>query len=87
MENLVVMTAGDQIEDSALPGYVVQSALLHNPVLPESSSSYDLKECVASAERELISKALAEFHDLKTTARQLGIDLSTLVRKKRRYKL
>ena len=87
IENLVVMTAGDQIEDSALPGYVVQSALLHNPVLPESSSSYDLKECVASAERELISKALAEFHDLKTTARQLGIDLSTLVRKKRRYKL
>ena len=87
IENLVVMTAGDQIEDSTLPGYIVQSSFLHNPVLPKSNSSYDLKECVASAERELISKALAEFHDLKTTARQLGIDLSTLVRKKRRYKL
>ena len=88
MENLVVMTTSENIDADDLPDYVAQELPRQSPAdLASAFTSRNLKEFIEAAERDFISKALAEFHDLKSTATQLGIDLSTLVRKKRKYKL
>jgi transcriptional regulator with PAS, ATPase and Fis domain len=46
-----------------------------------------LKEALAQAERNLILDTLNEKKSLRLAAEELKIDISTLVRKKRKYKI
>ena len=90
IENLVVMSTGDLITEKNLPDSMTLQASQNKTVFvdtPDYFESFRLKGILADVEKEVIRKALAEFGDLRTTASRLGIDLSTLVRKKRRYKL
>lgn len=88
VENLVVMSAGDVIDDKSLPGNIRQTANKNVFVAtPDYFESFKLKEIIAEVEKEVIRKALADFGDLRTTSDHLGVDLSTLVRKKRKYNL
>ncbi len=88
VENLVVMSTGDVIDEKSLPSNVTQTANKNIFVdTPDYFESFKLKEIIADVEKEVVRKALAEFGDLRNTANHLGVDLSTLVRKKRKYQL
>ena len=54
---------------------------------PDYFNSFNLDEIITTVEREVIRKAITEFGALRNVSQHLGIDLSTLVRKKRKYKL
>ena len=88
IENMMIMTDGTMIEEKSIPKYIAQS--VKKPLFidtPDYFDSFDLNEIITVVEREVIRKAIAEFGTLRNVAQHLGIDLSTLVRKKRRYKL
>ena len=88
IEHLMIMTEGDVIDDKNIPQYIVQS--VKKPLYidtPDYFNSFDLGEIISTVEREVIRKAIAEFGSLRNVSQHLGIDLSTLVRKKRKYKL
>lgn len=88
IEHLMIMTEGDVIDDKNIPQYIVQS--VKKPLYidtPDYFNSFDLGEIISTVEREVIRKAIAEFGALRNVSQHLGIDLSTLVRKKRKYKL
>ena len=81
--------------ETAISHLTVHNNLLHNtpadsqfaalPLQPESSTS--LKENMEQYEKHLIAASLKEHNTLAKAAHALGIDLSTLVRKKRKYQL
>lgn len=86
MESLVIMTESEIIDESAIPGYM--TSVSDKPLYidtPDYFSSFCLKEITAEVEKEVIRKAIAEFGSLRNAAVHLEIDLSTLVRKKRKY--
>lgn len=88
IEHLMIMTEGDVIDGKIIPHYIVQS--VKKPLYietPDYFNSFNLGDIIASVEQEVIRKAIAEFGALKNVSEHLRIDLSTLVRKKRRYKL
>lgn len=88
VEHMVVMTEGDVIEERSVPVYVAKvvgkSLFIETP---DYFDSYNLRDVMAEVERAVIKKALAAFGSLKNAADHLQIDLSTLVRKKSKYKL
>lgn len=90
IENLVVMSSSDLVTEKNLPEFMTLSVSQSKTVFvdtPDYFESFHLKEILADVEKEVIRKALAEFGDLRSTASRLGVDLSTLVRKKRKHKL
>ena len=88
IEHLMIMTEGDVIDEKNIPHYIVQS--VKKPLYidtPDYFNSFNLDEIITTVEREVIRKAITEFGALRNVSQHLGIDLSTLVRKKRKYKL
>ena len=88
IEHLMIMTEGDIIDEKSIPQYIVQS--VKKPLYidtPDYFNSFNLDEIITTVEREVIRKAIDEFGALRNVSQHLGIDLSTLVRKKRKYKL
>lgn len=88
VENLVITADSDTIEERHIPAHI--STVVTKPLFidtPDYFESYNLKEIMDVVECEVIRKALAEFGSLRKAAAHMGIDLSTLVRKKRRYGL
>jgi transcriptional regulator with PAS, ATPase and Fis domain len=88
IENMMVMSEGDALDERNIPQFIAKS--VRKPLYidtPDYFDSFDLGEIIAVVEREVIRKALAEFGALRNVSQHLGIDLSTLVRKKRKYKL
>ncbi|RUO24040.1 hypothetical protein CWE09_12920 [Aliidiomarina minuta] len=79
-ERLVVSCAQPNIDISDLPAYITGAS---HSVTPPSYSS--LPQQVASLERRLIEAALAEQGTTRAAAAALGIDQSTLVKKKQRW--
>lgn len=88
LENMMIMTDGGVIEEQSIPKHIFQEA--RKPLFietPDYFDTYNLGEVMGSVEREVIRKALEQFGSLRNSASHLGIDLSTLVRKKRKYKI
>lgn len=88
IEHLMIMTEGDVIDEKNIPQYIVQA--VKKPLYidtPDYFNSFNLDEIITTVEREVIRKAITEFGALRNVSQHLGIDLSTLVRKKRKYKL
>ena len=88
IEHLMIMTEGDVIDEKNIPQYIVQA--VKKPLYidtPDYFNSFNLDEIITTVEREVIRKAIVEFGALRNVSQHLGIDLSTLVRKKRKYKL
>ncbi|MCX7781842.1 MAG: sigma 54-interacting transcriptional regulator [Negativicutes bacterium] len=88
IEHMVVMSEGDFIDERFIPLHIMRAA--HKPLFietPDYFESFDLKKIISEVEREVIKKALHKFGSLRKVAEHLKIDLSTLVRKKRKYKL
>jgi transcriptional regulator with PAS, ATPase and Fis domain len=88
LENMMIMAETDVIDEQYIPTHITQA--VKKPLYidtPDYFDSYDLTEIIPVVEREVIRKAIEEFGPLRNVAKHLGIDLSTLVRKKRKYKL
>lgn len=79
VERAAVLSQSDLISPECLPDTLFQ---LRSPT-PNSPSSVSLEEI----EREQIMRVLAESPTLQGAAEDLGIDVTTLWRKRKRYKL
>ena len=88
IENMVILAEDDLIDEKCIPSNVTK-ATGHRLFIetPDYFDSFDLKKLIATVECEVIRKAIAEFGSLRNAAYHLCIDLSTLVRKKRKYHL
>lgn len=88
VEHMLVMSEADIIDESCVPLHILRA--VSKPFFidtPDYFESFDLKAIIAEVEREVIKKAIADFGSLRTVAAHLGINLSTLVRKKSKYKI
>jgi len=88
IERMMIMTEGNVIDEKSIPQFITQS--VKKPLYidtPDYFDSFDLGEIITTVEKEVIRKAIAEFGALRNVSEHLGIDLSTLVRKKRKYNL
>jgi PAS domain S-box-containing protein len=88
IERMVIMAEGDYIEEKWVPSYIQQvTSKTHFIATPDYFDTYNLKQILDELEKEVIRKALTVFGSMRKTAAHLGVDLSTLVRKKRKYNL
>jgi PAS domain S-box-containing protein len=88
LENMMIMTDGSLIEENNIPLHIQQ--VVKKPLFietPDYFDSYNLNEIITEVEKEVIRNAIAEFGPLRKVAVHLGVDLSTLVRKKRKYNI
>jgi PAS domain S-box-containing protein len=92
VERLVVTTEGKEITEADLPREI--RAPLIEDYLPidvlqnqQPLANLPLKHLVEEAEKKYISTVLDQSKTLKEAAGILGIDISTLVRKKQKYKI
>lgn len=83
MEQLVVMSSGDEIERKDLPMAVQREEARPMPWLPEDE--WNLPRSIEALEKDMIARSLARYGSQRAAARRLGIDHSTLSRKARRY--
>jgi len=85
VEQLVVMSPGEEIEAKDLPTAVRRAESRCTPWLAEDE--WNMPLAVRTIEKEMIAGALARFGSQRAAARYLGIDHSTLSRKARSYGL
>ena len=85
MEQLVVMSPGDEIELKDLPTAVRSGETGAASWLPEDE--LNLPGALEALEKDMIARALAKYGSQRIAARHLGIDHSTLSRKARRHGL
>ncbi len=82
LEQLAVLTPGSTITLGDLPSHLVKD--------PDSNldrwQDYSLKDAVQEFESQIIEQTVAEKPTLAAAAQALGIDVSTLTRKRRRYR-
>lgn len=88
IEHMTVLAEGNTIDEKCVPLNLAKAAGKSLFIeTPDYFSSFNLQEINDTVERAVIEKALASFGSMRNTAAHLGIDLSTLVRKKRKYNL
>ncbi|MGI5937129.1 MAG: helix-turn-helix domain-containing protein, partial [Oscillospiraceae bacterium] len=93
MEKLIIFSSGDRIGIDDLR--VAEKFLGHSetrildllPAEGKESRPRGLKEMVAAYEKNIIETALRDKRTLQEAAQYLGIDISTLVRKKSKYSI
>lgn len=83
IERLVVLCPKESISSDDLPDCLTENFILDKAV--RSSESKSLKTIVEQVEQSVIINAIDKTATLLDAARQLGIDLSTLTRKKQKY--
>jgi PAS domain S-box-containing protein len=85
MEQLVVMSGGEEIEASDLPAAVREE----KTIVPSRlhGDGWNLPRAIEALEKEMIAGALAGYGSQRAAARHLGIDHSTLSRKARKHGL
>jgi PAS domain S-box-containing protein len=88
IEQMMIISEGDILDEKYIPAYITKAAGKSLFIdTPDHFDSFNLKIIIAEVEREVIKKAIAAFGSLRNTAHHLGLDLSTLVRKKRKYNI
>jgi transcriptional regulator with PAS, ATPase and Fis domain len=90
IERIIILSKAEEIKLSDLPARIKQyyksiEAVVNSP--EQYNLGFPLKDIMALIEKEIIHNTLKNSCNLKEAAKLLDIDLSTLVRKKRRYKL
>lgn len=85
IEYLVVMAQEEKIQIQLLPKNILEAAHVQGPAVEPAKTK--LKEALEEYERELITSVLAKHETLKDAADSLGVDISTLTRKKQKYGL
>jgi len=84
LERVAVMCESERIGQSDLELIIGGS---HNARMKaDADSIMTLKEATEQLEREMIEKAVTRYGNVRAAARVLGVDSSTLVRKRQRYR-
>lgn len=83
IERLVVLSSEDSIDISHLPENFSENLLVTEAV--RMSGTVSLKNIIERVEKAVILNAITKTDRLQDTASQLGLDLSTLTRKKQKY--
>ncbi|WMJ78768.1 MULTISPECIES: sigma-54 interaction domain-containing protein [unclassified Sedimentibacter] len=83
IEMLVVTTKDMDITKSSLPSHIINNSDGHRTV--ESSSIPNLADALGKVEKDLIFKAYEKYGNVRGAAKELGIDPSTFVRKRKKY--
>ncbi|HHY66485.1 MAG TPA: transcriptional regulator, partial [Alicyclobacillus sp.] len=92
MERLVVLSEDDRIGVEALPGEITRGdpsvpGQVQERLHPPIDDRLTLREAVAQFERRYLQEQLKKHRTLRECATAVGIDVATLVRKKKRYGL
>lgn len=84
VEQLVVISPHEVITPDDLPAKVLEPAGAGGASRSSARGARTLKEAVEELEREMITQALKSSRTLREAADSLGIDISTLLRKKKK---
>jgi transcriptional regulator with PAS, ATPase and Fis domain len=84
VERVFVMSSENKMTFEDLPKNIVarnknRELILGNDIIP-------LKDAVAKVEMELLDKAFEKYGNVRSAAKVLGIDASTFVRKRKKYR-
>lgn len=82
IERMTVTTVGDTVNKEDLPSHVVECSNI-NKIQWDNFTT--LSEAVNKVEKELIFKAYERCGNVRDAAKELGIDASTFVRKRKKY--
>lgn len=93
IENLVVISDQDMISLLSLPAAILSIASQNNDPPPSFAAEkeemedvdYNLKEATARMEKQLICAALKKYKTTTAAANAMGIDISTLSKKRKKY--
>jgi len=84
VERVVVMSTNDRIIRSDLPRMITGN--LEKSNIDIVTESMKLKEVIERVELQMINKAFEKHGNVRGAAKELGIDASTFVRKRKRYR-
>lgn len=82
IQSLATLCSHDIITPADLPAYMREKTA---PAAQDRQETQNLPEAIASLEKDMLAKALAETGSTYKAARRLGISQSSVVRKARRY--
>ncbi|WP_426350380.1 sigma-54 interaction domain-containing protein [Alloiococcus sp. CFN-8] len=82
IERLTITSSEDVIDIMDLPEHIIRYVDFHIKDNMYDKKLYDALECL---EKEMILKAYDKYHNVRDAARELGIDPSTFVRKRKKY--
>ncbi|MFD2013853.1 helix-turn-helix domain-containing protein [Acinetobacter vivianii] len=85
IEQTVVMSLSDQIQPTDIPANIFDEPQSFIDVSASQPTERNLKRQVEAFEYGIIAKALTEFKTTQKAAQALGIDQSTLFKKRQRY--
>jgi PAS domain S-box-containing protein len=84
IERVMIMSTGDKILRSDIPIKEIWDNKKYDSGIAKKHIT--LREAVCDLEKSLIENAFERYGNVRDAARELGIDASTLVRKRKRYK-
>lgn len=91
VERLVVVSDEDTVDETLLPSHIRSDQHKEiNEVINDdcqNTTGLTLKEMIDEHERKILSYYISKYKPLKKCAEMLGMDLTTLFRKKKRYGL
>ena len=82
VERIIITTPGDEIKLIDIPNHVIDAVDLHKG---KTGVPAKLSEAVESLEKNMILKAFERHGNVRAAAKELGIDPSTFVRKRKKY--
>ena len=82
VERIIITTQGDEIKINDIPNHIIDVMDLHKN---KSGAPTKLSDAVKSLEKDMIFKAFEGHGNVRAAAKELGIDPSTFVRKRRKY--
>lgn len=85
-ERMLVLAESDIIDEKCLPSYI-RLAITSDTAATKEQHAMDLYSLLAEVEEQIIRKALDSSGSMRKAAKSLGINLSTLVRKKKKYNI
>lgn len=91
VEQLLIISDENVINESLVPNRICSQRNLKQESLPDdfvpTNTVIPLKKLINEYERKILSYHLSKYKPMKLCADVLGIDLTTLARKKKRYNL
>lgn len=88
IERLVVITAGDMITTADMPAHLFPESITDKDTEAPAvsvSAIIPFKDAVESVERQILEQAYEKFSSARQIARELQVDVSTIVRKAAKY--
>lgn len=86
VENLIIMTNGDQISPESLPVQFKKKAISGDSLFADEDKIIPLKDALQQTEKILISRAIEKYKNTRAAAAALGVNQSTIVRKMQSFK-